>query len=374
MQHRARFEQMCRPAGGGVHVVSTGVAEQRALQRALYHVEAPLGAESDAESAVLDGWRRALDRLPEAEVVVLGVASDNGAGFTRGANRAPEAIRRHLLARPDHPYHHPDVVDAGDIRVIPHLLSDEMLSTAQMRQCREALYGGGELPVSPLDLCAEALAALAILAPNARPVVIGGDHSVGWPAFLHAWRHHEQAGGRRLGLLHFDAHTDLMPHRLGVKYCFATWAWHANQLLGGDGRLVQLGIRASGRDKAHWEQTCGVVQHWAKDCLAADPEILGGQIADHLAGLGCDALYVSNDIDGTDPAYAAATGTPEPGGLHPDWVSALTRRVGRDLPLLGGDLVEVAPPLAHERPGEPTTTLETAARYLDDLISMSLAP
>ena len=57
------------------------------------------------------------------------------------------------------------------------------------------------------------------------------------------------------GLLHFDAHTDLLQERLGIQYCFATWAYHANELLRRDGRLVQVGIRASGRSQSHWESS-----------------------------------------------------------------------------------------------------------------------
>jgi len=36
---------------------------------------------------------------------------------------------------------------------------------------------------------------------------------------------------------------------------------------------------------------------------------------------------------------------------------------------VGADLVEVAPPLANDVPGEPETTLATAARYLADMIA-----
>ena len=79
-------------------------------------------------------------------------------------------------------------------------------------------------------------------------------------------------------------------------------------------------------------------------------------------------MYVSNDIDGTGSEYAAATGTPEPDGLHPDFVRELTARLRARFPLLGGDLVEVAPPLAHGLPGEPERTLDVAAAYLDDLV------
>ena len=67
---------LLRPAGGGLYLVSTGRAEQLALQRRLY------GAESDEE--VQAKFLAALARIPTARAVILGVPSDVGAGFQRG--------------------------------------------------------------------------------------------------------------------------------------------------------------------------------------------------------------------------------------------------------------------------------------------------
>jgi arginase family enzyme len=364
----AELEAMLAPAAGGVHVVSTGLAETRALQRRIY------GAARDED--VVPRWHQALRRVPDAAVVVLGVPSDTGAGFTRGANRAPAILRATLLDEPDHPIHHEAVIDIGDVRVVPHFLSDEMLSEAQIQAARRALYGAdgrhAALPVSPLDICARALAHVRALNPDIVPVVIGGDHSVGWPAFSACFEHAERERGRRLGLLHFDAHTDLLAERLGVRYCFATWAYHANELLGRDGRLVQVGIRASGRDRAHWESTLNVRQYWPDELAGRSADAIANEIVERFRGLGVDAVYVSNDIDGTDMAWAAATGTPEPGGPPPEVVHAITRQVTAAFPMLGGDLVEVAPPLAGDRPGEPGRTLATARAYLADLIEAGL--
>jgi arginase family enzyme len=364
----AELEAMLAPAAGGVHVVSTGLAETRALQRRIY------GAPRDED--VTPAWHAALRRIPGARVAVLGVPSDTGAGFTRGANRAPAILRATLLDEPDHPIHDRAVVDIGDVRVVPHFLSDEMLSDAQIQAARRALYGAdarhAHLPVSPLDICARVLAHVRALNPDIVPVVIGGDHSVGWPAFSACLQHAERERGRRLGLLHFDAHTDLLAERLGVRYCFATWAYHANELLGRDGRLVQVGIRASGRDRAHWESTLGVRQYWPDELAARPADAIAAEIVARFRDLGVDAVYVSNDIDGTDMAFAAATGTPEPGGPPPEVVRAITAAVTRAFPMLGGDLVEVAPPLAGDRPGEPGRTLALARAYLADLVEAGL--
>lgn len=358
---RARLRQLLRPAGGGVHVVSTGLAEREALQRRLYGL-APGASTEEVEAA----WSAALDRLRHAHHVVLGVPSDVGAGFVRGANLAPAALRTTLLERPDGAYgHDPGVVDAGDVRVVPQLLADEMLSPAQRDATRLALYGdaASTLPVSPLDIARAALDALAVLAPNAVPVVLGGDHSVGWPAFAAVHARHP-----RVGLLHFDAHTDLLEHRLGVRYCFATWAYHANELLGRDGRLVQVGVRASGQPREHWERTLGVRQVRMDEVEHLGAHGVADLVLRQFEARGVDGVYVSNDIDGLGAEFALATGTPEPGGLSPDFVRDVTRLVCARFPLRGADLVEVAPPLHGEHPEEPARTLRHGADFLADLL------
>ena len=56
-----------------------------------------------------------------------------------------------------------------------------------------------------------------------------------------------------------------------------------------------------------------------------------------------DNVYVTIDIDGFDPAYAPGTGTPEVGGITTREAQRLLGGL-RGLNLIGGDVVEVAPP------------------------------
>jgi len=161
-----------------------------------------------------------------------------------------------------------------------------------------------------------------------------------------------------------------LSERLGVKYCFATWSYHANELFGRDGRLVQVGIRASGHDQRYWESLLGVRQFWAEECLR-DPSGTIERIIVHLKEVRADSVYFSNDIDGTDIAYADATGTPEPWGLEPEFVVKLIRRLGAEIGMIGGDIMEVAPPLRQiPRGAEKTTRL--AARYFRETIEATL--
>jgi len=50
------------------------------------------------------------------------------------------------------------------------------------------------------------------------------------------------------------------------------------------------------------------------------------------------------DIDVVDPGLAPGTGTPEPGGLTGRELLDAVRRIGREVDLVGMEIVEVAPP------------------------------
>jgi agmatinase len=121
-------------------------------------------------------------------------------------------------------------------------------------------------------------------------------------------------------------------------------------------------VRASRRDRGHWEATHDVRQLWAEEVRAAPAAALE-RVVEAVRASGARAVYFSNDIDGTDAGAAAATGTPEPAGLAPEFVVELVRRLGREARLVGGGVMEVAPPLARGG-GEPERTLALAARYL----------
>jgi arginase family enzyme len=358
--------RLLRPAGGGIHLISTGRAEQLDLQEKLYGVS--------GEAAVQDAWRAELARLGSARAFLLGIPSDVGAGFQRGANLGPWAIRARLLE--DDPgfgarARAAGLVDLGDVFVVPQLLHDDMLAPGQLTASRRALYPGlaaeaaAALPVSPLSIAERALGLALSVNPGAKVLALGGDHSTAWPVVK------ALAGVRPgLGIVQIDAHTDLLDERLGVRYCFGTWSFHANELIGRAGRLVQVGTRASRHERAHWESKLDVRQFWAAE-VNRDPAGALEAIVGAVRRSGVRSVYFTNDIDGTDEAFADATGTPEPGGLRPDFVEALVRRLGREVELAGGDVMEVAPGIARSA-GGGERTVALAARYLRATIEAAL--
>jgi agmatinase len=351
-----------RPPGQGIHAFSTGKAA----------IDAATAAYLGGEWNPGDSWRAHLSTLLKRPppVAILAIPCDTGAGIVRGAAWGPAAIREGLGTAP--------TFDLGDVFCIPHLLDDEMCSEAQLARSRASLYANvspslrAAMPVSPLSIAARVYRLLATLVPNMKIMLLGGDHSVTWPA-MDALLAEDPADNADVGIVHFDAHTDLLPERLGVPYCFATWAYHTNERLGRGERLLQLGIRASGHERGHWEPALGVRQIWADEARQMSPDALAEVVVTHLQEHGLKRIYVSNDLDGTDMHWAAACGTPEPGGLTPDHVDAVIRRLAGDFMVFGADLVELAPGLSLD-PASAARSVETAVRYTRESLQLLGVP
>jgi agmatinase len=357
---------LLRPAGGGVFVISTGKAEQEALQRTIYGV-APNADPAEIQTK----WRSALERVQNAKIAILGIPSDVGAGFLRGANMGPSAIRHalHDDAAFTKSLEARGIVDVGDVFVVPQILHDDMLSDAQIRATRAAIYPNVKepLPVSPLSIAERALDLLFAINPKIKPLLIGGDHSCAWPASLSLSRHVNEPWA----IVQIDAHTDMLEERLGIKYCFGTWSFHASKLFDRPDKMVQVGIRATRHDRGHWENAYGIRQFWADECVANPSGSIDAIVA-HLKKTGATCIYFSNDIDGTDEEFADATGTPEPNGLRPEMVTALIERIGKEFDVRAGDVMEVAPPIPRH-PGGSERTVALAVSYLKTTIDAMLA-
>ena len=353
-----------RPPGKGIYAVSSGRTLASQLLKQIY--------QTASQSGIQRQWQKNLQRIKKARIILIGCPSDNGAGIVRGSNMAPLALRTKLynIKKFKQWIQTGQLLDIGDIIVIPQLLSDEMLTPFQKQKNRRYLYPkyrDASLAVSPLSILRDVCRMIFALNPNAKIITLGGDHSVSWPLIQSVY----QKSKTPFAVLHIDAHTDLLQSRLGIDHCFGTWAYHANDLMGRQQRLVQVGIRASGKIKSHWEKHLDVKQIWAKEILK-NPKRAIAEILAHLKSLKLDHLYISNDIDGTGREYASATGTPEPGGPPPQFFSQLIHAVGKHFNVIGSDLVEVAPVLHLNKKGEPQRTLKVGCQYTLDMIEAML--
>ena len=80
---------------------------------------------------------------------------------------------------------------------------------------------------------------------------------------------------------------------------------------------------------------------------------------------GPDKLYISVDVDVMDPAYAPATGTPEPGGISSLELLRAIRNIVLSKGMVGMDVVEVSP--VYDQPGD--ITAQAAHRCVYEAIS-----
>lgn len=315
--------------GSGVYTVHTGKEKKENIQKAYY------GTSNSDHAQKL--WLKELNNFSHTSLpVFIGLPSDNGGGIHRGANWGPLAIREALLDGQKSFY------DIGDIKVIPHLLHDKYLSPKTIKECQLALYQKkNKLPVSPLSI---AEAALKILYKNNHGVKIfgvGGDHSNSYP-LVKTWIK-TRKDKRKIGLLHFDAHTDLSASRLGIDLCFGTWTYHILKEFSSPDQILQVGIRSSGKTKSYWKKSLGVHQIWSSDVRALGLEKTYLKIKKHFNDRNIEELYISFDIDALDAKYACATGTPEEDGLIPSEASLLIKMLSRDFIITGADLMELAP-------------------------------
>ena len=280
---------MLAPPGEGVFTVHAGREKRAALQEKLFPGQNPKVAFEEQLKEL---------KASVSETLLLGIPSDNGGGIQRGANWGPLYLRQELLK------YLPKWKDLGDIRVIPHLLDDRYLNDQTISSCREALYGisNAPFPVSPLTIAESVCSQFYQAFPNKRLLMLGGDHSVSYPA-VKAWA---ETRSTKKGLIHLDAHTDLLDKRLGIDLCFGSWAYHVRSYFPSADQFIQLGIRSTGKERGHWEKL-GLTQIWANEIINIGPEETANRVIEQLKRAQVEELYVSFDIDFLDRSWVECT-------------------------------------------------------------------
>ena len=282
-----------------------------------------------------------LPHVPNAkdlDVAFVGVPFDIGTSNRSGARFGPRQIRSEsCLIRPYNmatraaPFDSLQVADIGDVAINTFNIDKSMAII-------ESAYDD-------------------ILAQNCKPLTMGGDHTIALPILRSIAKKYGP-----VGIVHVDAHADINDTMFGERLAHGTPFRRAiEEKLIDPKRMVQIGLRATGyaADDFDWPREQGVRVVPAEDCWYKSLKPLMSEVREQL---GVGPVYITFDIDGLDPAYAAGTGTPEIGGLTIHQGLEIIRGC-RGLEVVGGDLVEVAP--AYDTTGN---TALTAANLLFEML------
>jgi agmatinase len=254
------------------------------------------------------------------DVVIIGVPFEGGAGGAGGASLGPDRVRElskwaKKISRRGVDFSHLRVADAGNVATQRFDLS---ATVADIRKKYADVFGAVDVPV----------------------LTFGGDHSVTYPIVAAA------AEGRRLGLIWFDAHPDVLDFYQGSGVS------HGSPLrrLLDDGAVAAedvllVGTRAYDPGEPEYLAQRQVTELRSAD-FADDHAAAVARFRELVAELASrvDGIYVTVDIDVLDASQVPGTGTPVAGGISSSTLLTLLELVPE--PVVAYDVVEFAP--AHD--------------------------
>lgn len=255
--------------------------------------------------------------VKDVDAVIFGIPFDGGVSYRGGAAQAPDLLR----ANTDHAtpcterldfYKDFEVLDAGNFEGE----RDEIF--AEVQSFVEDLVRQGK-----------------------RFTMVGGDHSVTIPVE----RGINAALGEPFGIIHIDAHMDLSEALEGDLLSHGSTERRALEMsnIGSLENLYFIGIRSIEPDEFEFHMENDIQVKTSYDCYNEGIEAVADDCIAKMSKF--NKVYLTFDIDGLDPAYAAGTGTPQFGGLTSRMAMTLMQKLFTELNIIGFDVVEIAPPL-----------------------------
>ena len=160
--------------------------------------------------------------------------------------------------------------------------------------------------------------------------VLGGEHSVA----IGSVQAHQEACPE-LSVLYLDAHADLRDEYIGTRWGHASGARRIHESCS----LVLVGLRSICQEERDYLIREAIPAfYWPP----RDDSNGGSYVQEVIDKLG-PSVYVSVDLDVLDPALMPAVGTPEPGGMSWQQVTALLEKVAEARRIVGFDVSELAP-------------------------------
>jgi len=252
----------------------------------------------------------------DPDIAVIGLPYDGAVCYRPGAAEGPDQIRYISTEIPA-------VLETGEI-----------LNGLTIRDRGNLDFGDNFVAAFP-----EIERAYAEQAGRSFVLTLGGDHSVVIPVH----RAFSNKATEKIGLIFVDAHTDLSDSFDGSSYSHACPLRRTMEAEKFDPKeTILVGTRCFELGGLEFIQKNEMKMYPAYEVAERGIRAIAGEIVKRFADL--KNVYLSVDIDALDPAFAPGTGIPDAGGLSTRDVITLIRML-HPLPVVGADLVEVAPPL-----------------------------
>jgi agmatinase len=175
---------------------------------------------------------------------------------------------------------------------------------------------------------------------NVFPIMLGGDHSIGYPDVRGVAPYIDGP----VGIIHIDRHVDTQETDMDERMHTCPW-FHATNIPNAPPvNLVQLGIGGwqAPRPGVKVGRSRGTTVLTIEDIVMMGVDKAAEIALDVAWSNGAKAVFLSFDVDSLDAGFVPGTGWPEPGGFLPREVLRLLRLVARE-GLCGMEVVEVAP-------------------------------
>ena len=210
------------------------------------------------------------------------------------------------------------------------------------------------------------------IAATKTPVVsIGGDHSItGGILQGLAANNLSLTNGKKISLLHIDAHTDTfsqLDHFLGAKKSAAHWgAYLVDDGIVDPTRSMQIGMRGNPRT-LDWLQPSYDLGYNVVTMQEFKQKGIQEVISETLDKLGDNPIYITFDLDSLDASIAPAVSNIEPSftGFSMEEAKALIQSV-KNKNVIGGDVVCLMP--TKDSPNNITSMV--AASIMFEIISI----
>ena len=264
------------------------------------------------------------------DAIVIGAPYDGGTSYRSGSRFGPQAIRL------------TDYIPHDTFR--PHIV----LGSDGLQDLDIVDAGDSEMPPTNIDIALKNLRSdVSIIAKSgARPIILGGDHSISY-ANINGIA--DIIGKKKFGVLHFDAHPDTADMELGQKHGHGQWVRRVIEsgTIKGE-NFVQFGVRGYWPDKdiLDWAHRQGTSWYTMSDIYTRGIEACITE-AIAKATKNVNGLFLSIDVDVCDPAFMPGTGTPEPGGLSAIEILHIVRKIAVENTIVGFDIVELNPAYDH---------------------------